>query len=329
MNGRTGASMRPAAMTPGPVSAQDADVLPRGKMALATQSVPAKRGRALAACVRRALAMLAVAAWLGSMPLPIAAQQASADLKRRFEAEVVRRLVVPAAVQAEYAQRLQLALQQAGRAALTQQVVVLVDRSVHVQALMLFLLDAPGMPGFVGATSVSTGSAGRVDHFLTPLGVFAHVPENPDFRAEGTFNEQGVRGYGEHGLRVFDFGWVDSDRTWGKGGRSPMRLQMHATDPSVLEPRLGRADSKGCIRIPAALNRFIDRYGLIDADYEPVFARGERLWLPLPGRTPVPWPGRYLVVIDSSAKSRPAWAIPEPARPQRSSRAAAVSAAGC
>ena len=52
-------------------------------------------------------------------------------------------------------------------------------------------------------------------------------------RAEGTRNALGIRGYGERGMRVYDFGWVMGDRGWGTGGRSAMRLQMHATDPSL------------------------------------------------------------------------------------------------
>jgi hypothetical protein len=279
--------------------------------------------------VRRLFATLIL---VGSLGLPSPATPApdpAAELKQRFEGEVDRRLVVPVDVQARYAQRLTDALALAGHGRLALQVVALVDRSVNVQALMLYLLDAQGVPDFIGATSVSTGSAGRVDHFLTPLGVFAHTPAHPDFRAEGTFNENGIRGYGERGLRVFDFGWVDGERTWGEGGRSPMRLQMHATDPTVLEPRLGRADSKGCIRIPATLNRFIDRYGLLDADYEGAFAHGERPWLPLRDRSPVPWPGRYLVVIDSAVPSRPAWAVPGVLRRNRVSGAVVDAAPGC
>jgi hypothetical protein len=279
--------------------------------------------------VRCMLAMLILAGWLG-LPAPaMAAPDPAADLKQRFDGEVDRRLAVPADVQARYAKRLTDALALAGHGSPTLQVVVLVDRSANVQALMLFLLDGKGVPDFVGATPVSTGSAGRVDHFLTPLGVFAHTPAHPDFRAEGTFNENGIRGYGERGMRVFDFGWVDGERTWGAGGRSPMRLQMHATDPTVLEPRLGRADSKGCIRIPATLNRFIDRYGLLDADYEEGFARGERPWLPLRERSPVPWPGRYLIVIDSGASHRPAWAVPGRSQPNRVSGAAADPVPSC
>jgi hypothetical protein len=242
---------------------------------------------------------------------PAAAQaDPASELAQRFASEVDRRLSVPGDVRARYAQRLGQALAEAALLPLTSQHIVLVDRGVNVQALMLFLLDAQGTAQFIGATPVSTGSAGRFEHFLTPLGVFAHTLDNLDFRAEGTFNENGIRGYGERGMRVFDFGWVLADRTWGAGGRSPMRLQMHATDPAQLEPRLGRANSKGCIRIAATVNRFIDRYGLLDADYEQALASGERLWMLLPDRTPAPWPGRYLVVVDSGEARRPAWVVP-------------------
>lgn len=251
-------------------------------------------------------------------------------LALRFTAEVDRRLPVPPDVQRRYAERLRDALADAQAGApLPAQHVVLVDRNVNVQALLLYHLGPDGEIRFIGASPVSTGSAGRFDHFLTPLGVFAHSLDNPDFRAEGTVNENGIRGYGERGLRVFDFGWVVSDRTWGAGGRSPMRLQMHATDPVYLEPRLGRADSKGCIRIAASLNRFIDRYGILDADYAAALARGERPWVLRDDRMPVADPGRYLVVIDTAVPKRPAWAQPPRARPARAAAVTERADAAC
>ena len=224
-------------------------------------------------CVFGAAALVALPGMHAAMAQPVAD---AAELAQRYATEVDRRLAVPADDQRSYAQRMDAAFAQAGVVPVGAQQVVLVDRSVNVQALLLFRI-APGQEAaFVGASPVSTGSAGRFEHFLTPLGVFEHSLANPDFRAEGTFNENGIRGYGDRGQRVYDFGWVIGERTWGAGGRSPMRLQMHATDPDKLEQRLGRADSKGCIRIPASLNRFIDRYGILDADYELAVARGER-----------------------------------------------------
>ena len=68
-------------------------------------------------------------------------------------------------------------------------------------------------------------------------------------------------GRGRKGTRVYDFGWVPAAKGWGNGAMSVMRLQMHATDPDQLERRLGTAQSKGCIRIPASLNEFISGRG--------------------------------------------------------------------
>ena len=184
---------------------------------------------------------------------------------------------------------------------------VLVDRSAQVQAAFVIVHSAGSGWQWLGATPVSTGRVGRFEHFLTPLGVFAHSLDNPDFRAEGTYNKNKIRGYGLRGLRVFDFGWQKAERGWGAGGQSLMRLQMHATDPQGLEDRLGTVQSEGCVRIPTTLNRFLDRHGVLDADYEAALAEGQKLWIIKANRPLVPWPGSYLVVVDSGALERPAW----------------------
>jgi hypothetical protein len=93
-----------------------------------------------------------------------------------------------------------------------------------------------------------------------------------------------------------------------------MRLQMHATDPRVLEPRLGRVASEGCIRIPATLNVFLDVHGVLDADYEAAVASGEKLWILKASRQTMPWPGRNLVIVDSQVTERPFWS-PLPTTP--------------
>ena len=174
---------------------------------------------------------------------------------------------------------------------------------------------------WLGATRTSTGRPGSFEHFLTPLGVFEHNLDNPDFRAEGTYNSLHIRGYGLRGMRVFDLGWVAAERGWGRGGISLMRLQMHATDPDVLEPRLGRAASKGCIRIPASLNSFIDRYGLLDEAYFEALVQGKTMWVLREDREPTPWPGRYVVVVDSQTTERPDWAaLPSPQHRDTESR---------
>ena len=184
-----------------------------------------------------------------------------------FEEQVEPRLRPPQEEIAAYAVQLQQALDAAPVRLAALQFLVLVDRGPQVQALLLFWGSDERGWGFVGATPVSTGLPGRVEHFTTPLGVFEHTLENPDFRAEGTKNELGIRGYGRKGARMYDFGWVRAPKGWGNGAVSVMRLQMHTTDPDYLEQRLGIAQSKGCIRIPAKLNDFIDRHALLDEDY--------------------------------------------------------------
>ena len=217
--------------------------------------------------------------------------------------------------QRAYGQRLQAALSAKGLGALGRQYVVLVDRNPNVQALFIYFRGDPGSAWtLIGASPVSTGWPGRYDHFVTPIGVFEHTPQNMDFRAEGTLNENGIRGYGARDSRIFDFGWTDAERGWGKGGVSSMRFQMHATDPDKLEPLLGIRHSKGCVRIPGTLDRFLDHFGILDADYQAMADAGISLWVLHPDRAVTPWAGRYLVVVDSGAVSRPAWS-PQP-RPE-------------
>ncbi len=231
----------------------------------------------------------------------------AAPLAEEFAREVEPRLELPASARAEYGARLEAALAHAGLAPSGPQYFVLVDRSPRVQAVFIYWYGFDGSWQLVGASPASTGRPGEFEHFVTPTGAFAHSLGSPDFRAEGTRNALGVMGYGEKGMRVFDFGWVDAERGWGSGGRSAMRLQMHATDPS-LEPTLGAAArSKGCIRIPASLDLFIDRHGLLDADYERAEAFGRKLRVLRDDRVPTLFPGRWLVVIDSERQGRPSW----------------------
>lgn len=240
------------------------------------------------------------------------------DYATLFVAQVDRRLDLPDEARVEYARRLAQALSDARLGPLAAQFFLVVDRNRRVQAAMIYWLSEEGAYHFIGASPCSTGLPGRFEYFETPLGVFEHSLENPDFRAEGTLNEQGVRGYGVKGMRVFDFGWVPAPRGWGDGRMGVMRLQVHATDPDLLEWRLGTACSKGCIRIPAAMNEFLDRYGLLDADYDRAADAGLDLWMLRPDRQRSPWAGRYLVVVDSGRSARPDWSpAPRPARPAR------------
>ncbi|MFN0317666.1 MAG: L,D-transpeptidase, partial [Burkholderiales bacterium] len=214
---------------------------------------------------------------------------------------------------AYYAHRIEGALAAEKLELAAPQFILLVDRSRWVQAALLYWMSGDKRFHFIGATPATTGLPGRFEYYATPLGVFNHSVDNPDFRAEGTRNNLGILGYGEKGMRVYDFGWVNALRGWGPPKESLMRLQLHATDPALLEPKLGRRASKGCIRIPASLNIFLDRYGILDADYERALREGEKPWVLRAGRTPAPWPGRYLIVVESQRNARPSWS-PAPPR---------------
>jgi hypothetical protein len=163
-------------------------------------------------------------------------------LRAVFAQTVTRRLKVPATEQRAYANRLEAALTANTLGNLSGEYVALVDRSANVQALFVFFRAAPADNWqMIGASPVSTGRPGEYDHFITPLGVFEHTPSNMDFRSEGTQNENHIRGYGKRDMRIFDLGWAQGERGWGKGGMSQMRLQMHATDPDRLgADRLGQ-----------------------------------------------------------------------------------------
>jgi hypothetical protein len=252
---------------------------------------------ALAACARM------VCAQAGSLAQ---APPSLTDLRVRFDHDVTHRVAVPLDEQIAYMTQLDDELIAAGQGLSVHQFVILVDRSTKVQIVAL-LWGKISSWVWLGASRASTGMVGRFEHFETPLGVFEHSLANPDFRAEGTYNKWHIRGYGRQGMRVYDLGWVRTEKGWGHGGEGQMRLQMHATDPDWLEPLLGRAASKGCIRIAASLNDFIDRYGLLDEDYFLAEKRGQLLWVLRPDRQATLWPGRYVVVVDSMRQSRPDW----------------------
>ncbi|MGE8656808.1 MAG: L,D-transpeptidase [Achromobacter sp.] len=249
-----------------------------------------------------------LAAGATAQPQPLAPQPSVADVARAFGEQVRPVLAPPIDEQTRYGELAAQALRAAGITPLGPQFVIMVDRNPQVQAALLYWMAQP--PVFLGATPVSTGRVGQFDHFETPTGVFSHSLSNPDFRAEGTRNANGILGYGAKGMRVYDFGWQTADKGWGDRAPATMRLQMHATDPYLLEPRLGTAQSKGCIRIPATFNRLIDRFGLLDADYELAAALVAPPWVLLRDRAPAAGAGRYLIIVDTARAARPAWATP-------------------
>jgi hypothetical protein len=197
------------------------------------------------------------------------------------------------------------------------QLAVVIDRNPAVQQMRIVLARPQGPWESLGGSKVSTGQAGRRGYFLTPTGVYLHTAAILDYRAEGTFNAQHIRGLGLKGMRVWDFGWQTAAQGWGPAGATgEIRLLLHATDPDYLEPRLGRPASKGCVRIPAAMNRFLDRHGVLDADYEAAAQDDPVRRVLLPDREPTPLAGDALIVIDSAQAA-------EPSAPPLSSRSTA------
>lgn len=179
--------------------------------------------------------------------------------------------------------------------------IVVVDRSVK-QTIMVVRREAEAQWGLLYFGHVSTGKPGRKEHFVTPTGVFPLDGHILDYRAEGTYNENHIRGIGLKGSRVWDFGWQDT-QDWRTSGHSiKIRMEMHATDPANLEHRIGRADSEGCIRIHADLNRVLDLYGVLDAAPNQMAQEGDAAWKQLLGRDHryIEAAGNTLVVVDTS-----------------------------
>jgi hypothetical protein len=189
------------------------------------------------------------------------------------------------------------------------QLVLIVDRAPQGQLLAMTLARPDGDWRILGARHVSTGKPGRLQHFKTPVGVLLNDGSELGYRAQGTFNQFHIRGLGVKGMRVWDFGWQTSDDWRTPGATMAVRVEMHATDPDVLEERIGRADSEGCIRLPDALNRFLDRRGIIDAAIERLGETdsGYRALLS-PELDPTPLAGDAVIVVDSSEP----WVRPYP-----------------
>jgi hypothetical protein len=181
------------------------------------------------------------------------------------------------------------------------QLVLIVDRAPQTQLLAMTLARPDGDWQILGASHVSTGKPGRLQHFKTPVGVLLNDGSEIGYRAQGTFNQNHIRGLGVKGMRVWDFGWHTTDDWRTPGATMAVRVEMHATDPAVLEERIGHADSEGCIRLPDALNRFLDRHGIIDAAIERL-GETDGGYRALLSRTldPTPIAGEAVIVVDSS-----------------------------
>lgn len=146
-------------------------------------------------------------------PTIVAAE--AAELQTALRREVPRLLVLTPQMQQQWIARAQAELAAHGVLIDRPQLVVVVDRNPRVQELCLILAQ-PGdvVWEVIGGAHVSTGQTGRFDHYITPVGVFLHDGSILDYRAQGTFNENHIRGLGLKGARVWDFGWQWAAKGW-------------------------------------------------------------------------------------------------------------------
>jgi len=253
-------------------------------------------------CVQAPPAVTATVATEDAAPLEVLLARELDRLRAAFEAEVPKHTGVEPARAREMIERARATL--ADNAVLLErpQLIIVVDRNPVAQDLALVLAQPRGAWKIIGTTKVSTGQRGRFDYYITPTGVFFHTDAILGYRAEGTYNENGIRGLGTKGMRVWDFGWQNAAKGWREdGARGDIRLMMHATDPTALEPRLGRPASQGCVRIPSALNSFLDRHGVLDVDYERAAQTdGRYRGLLRADRVASSAAGNAMVVVDSS-----------------------------
>ncbi|OGZ33487.1 MAG: hypothetical protein A2174_03230 [Candidatus Portnoybacteria bacterium RBG_13_41_18] len=174
---------------------------------------------------------------------------------------------------------------------------VYVDRNSLKQMIFVCFFDAQTEEiTLIGADKVSTGNEKRAGFFITPCGIFKNTIEFLGYRALGTKNNEGWRGLGTKDSRVWDFGW---QKTYKKNQERTIRLLMHATDPVFGEKRLGKVDSKGCIRISGRMNKFLDHFGLLDKEYEENKDKKTVAWLLKADRQPVAYAGKYLLIGNS------------------------------
>jgi len=159
----------------------------------------------------------AILAMFAAFPACAAAAGTSLDrasldgtsLAQNYTREVRPRLTVPDAEQEAWALLLSTLLAEKD---LSPQYVVLVDRNPFIQAVTIYWIAPDRTFHFIGASPASTGKPGSFDHFITPTSIFERTIANPDFRAEGTRNENGILGCGRRGMRVYDFGWQQAER---------------------------------------------------------------------------------------------------------------------
>lgn len=188
--------------------------------------------------------------------------------------------------------------------------VVMVDCVLNVQVLFIyFCVILVNVWLMIGVLLVGIGLLGQYDYFLMLFGVFYYLFDMMDFCVEGMMNENGICGYGYCDMCIYDFGWVDGECGWGKGGVLLMCFQMYVIDFDWFEVLFGIWYLKGCVWIFVLLNMFFDWYGLFDDDYQVCVEVGKLLWVLCCDCDIMLIVGCYLVVIDSVCKICLVWLL--------------------
>lgn len=234
---------------------------------------------------------LLIAAAVSCSPLARAAGICTPyELALHYGMRVDRRLRVPADAVDLYGLMAEDGLLEHEQAVRAPQYLLVVDSNPNVQAAFLFWRLVAGNYRLMGASPASTGCRAQADHFETPQGLFDCAHRAAPGRTASSSRP---------GLRVYDFSRRRAHGAAGVKTGVGMSLQARAADAKA-QRLLGTAQSDGCILLPSTLIAFLDEFGVLDGAV--TGGRPARA-----GHQQLPYPGRYLLVVDSERDERPQW----------------------
>ena len=227
--------------------------------------------------------------------LPLAGRAAGIytpyELAQRYREQVDLRLSLPAEEVRRYGAAAEEELIDYDEVLRAPQYLLVVDSNPNVQAAFLFWRLMAGHYQLIGASPVSTAGPVQVSRLESPQGLFDQAHHAAAARA--------VAATPRGGLRIYDFSSRRARVAADSAGRSNLRLQARAADRQSAR-FLGSARSDGSILLPATLIAFLDEFGVLDAGAAGTVPTAE-------GRPRLPYPGRFMLVIDSERDDRPEW----------------------
>jgi hypothetical protein len=222
--------------------------------------------------LRRREVVLGALGALSAAALPLRSRAAEIltpyELAQLFREEVGHRLDVPHGEAMLYGSITEIQLPESWQSGKPPQYLLAVDKNPNIQAAFLYWRLMAGHYQLVGASPASTGAMPANE---TPDGVFERVTGNT--------------------VREVEFLTRQPSFIAGRMQQREVRLCARAADSATIET-LGQARSDGCVLLPPTLLSFIARHGVLDAGRP---------------RAELPYPGRYMVVVDSERAERPEW----------------------